>query len=232
MSDDPGIFADVTPCLRDESGRLAPTPFTVQCGWDRLASMTTHFVLDPAGRALLATVAGVSDTQLRASTPCQGRTVGELIQHLVGLTVAFRAAADKELGPLTDTSPDQNGWPTLQDGWRTALVEQVPALVAAWHAEEAWDGMTRAGGVDLPGQVAGLVALDELVLHGWDLARSTGQDYRLDEQTAAVCLEFVSGFDPAGTPGMFGPAVPVDGDAPVLDRVVARSGRDPAWSPS
>jgi uncharacterized protein (TIGR03086 family) len=194
--------------------------------------MPTHIDLDPAGRALLAVVSRVRDTQLRGSTPCQGRTVGELIQHLVGLTVAFRAAADKELGPLTDTSPDQNGWPPLEDGWRTALEEQVPALVQAWRAEQAWDGMTRAGGVDLPGEVAGLVALDELVLHGWDLARSTGQDYRLDEDTAAVCLEFVSGFDAAGTPGMFGPAVPVDGDAPALDRVVARSGRDPAWSPS
>ncbi|MGV1009902.1 MAG: TIGR03086 family metal-binding protein [Dermatophilaceae bacterium] len=194
--------------------------------------MGTHIDLDPAGRALLATVSRVKDTQLAASTPCQGRTVAELIQHLVALSVAFRAAADKELGPLTDTSPDQNGWPTLQDGWRTALQEQVPALVAAWQPEEAWGGMTRAGGVDLPGEVAGLVALDELVLHGWDLARPTGQDYRLDEQTAAVCLEFVSGFDAAGTPGMFGPAVPVDGDATVLDRVVARSGRDPAWSPS
>ena len=194
--------------------------------------MTTHIDLEPAGRALLATVSGVRDTQLDGSTPCEGRTVGELIQHLVGLTVAFRAAADKELGPLTDTSPDANGWPTLEDGWRTALEKQVPVLVQAWHAEGAWEGMTQAGGVDLPGEVAGLVALDELILHGWDLARATGQAYRLEEETAAVCLDFVNGFDAAGTPGMFGPAVSVAGDAPVLDRVVARSGRDPDWSPS
>ncbi len=37
--------------------------------------------------------------------------------------------------------------------------------------------MTKAGGVDLPGEVAGLVALDELVVHGWDVARATGQAY-------------------------------------------------------
>ena len=30
----------------------------------------------------------------------------------------------------------------------------------------------------------------------------------------------------------FGPAVPVPDDAPLLDQVVALTGRDPAWSPS
>lgn len=37
-----------------------------------------------------------------------------------------------------------------------------------------------AGGVDLPRQVAGLVALDEVVLHGWDVAKATGQPYNVE----------------------------------------------------
>lgn len=82
-----------------------------------------------------------------------------------------RAAAAKDLGEWTDTSPDDTGWPDLEDGWRDTLRQRLPALVEAWRSPEAWDGMTRAGGVDLPGEVAGLVALNELVLHGWDLAR-------------------------------------------------------------
>jgi hypothetical protein len=40
--------------------------------------------------------------------------------------------------------------------------------------------MTEVGGNTLPGEVTGVVALDEVVLHGWDLARATGQDYRCD----------------------------------------------------
>lgn len=193
--------------------------------------MTAPIDLEPAGRALLATVSGVTDADLALATPCEGRTVGELIQHLVGLSLAFRAAGEKELGPLTDTSPDADGWPALEDGWRAALQDRVPALVEAWRAEAAWDGMTQAGGVDLPGEVAGLVALDELVLHGWDLARATGQPYELDEESAAACLAFVSDFDVDGTPGLFGPAVPVAGHASPLDRLVARAGRDPRWTP-
>ena len=194
--------------------------------------MATPIDLESAGSALLATLRGVDDAQLDRDTPCEGRTVGQLIQHLVGLTVAFRAAAAKDLGPLTVTSPDQAGWPDADDGWRAALEQQVPGLVEAWRADEAWEGMTQVGGVDLPGEVAGLVALDELVLHGWDLARSTGQEYDVDEETASACLEFVGGFDVGGTPGLFGPAVPVDDGASGLDRLVARAGRDPGWSPS
>ncbi|PUA80763.1 TIGR03086 family metal-binding protein [Nocardioides currus] len=188
--------------------------------------------LGGAGDQLLTLAARVDESHLGGPTPCEGRTVGQLIEHLVGLTAAFRAAADKELGPLTDTSPDDDGWPELQDGWRDSLAERVPALVEAWRSPDAWSGMTRAGGVDLPGEVAGLVALDELVLHGWDLARATGQDYRCDDATAAACMQFVAGFDTSGTPGLFGPATPVADDAPELDRLLARSGRDPQWSPA
>ncbi|PVG82611.1 TIGR03086 family protein [Nocardioides gansuensis] len=192
--------------------------------------MSEPIDLDTSARQLLAVAQGVTDDQLDASTPCDGRTVGQLLAHVVGLTAAFKAAADKDFGPWTDTDPDANGWPELEDGWRETLAERVPALVEAWRSPEAWQGMTRAGGVDLPGEVAGLVALDEIVLHGWDLARATGQSYECDDATAAACMAFVGQFDPSGTPGLFGPAVPVDQQASAFEQVLTRSGRDPHWS--
>ncbi|GAA1921817.1 TIGR03086 family metal-binding protein [Nocardioides hwasunensis] len=188
--------------------------------------------LVPAGERLVEVAAEVADDRLGAPTPCEGRTVGQLLQHLVGLTLAFRAAADKDLGPVTDTSPDDGGWPDVEPGWREALATQVPAMTAAWRDPVAWQGMTRAGGVDLPGEVGGLVALDELLLHGWDLARATGQPYTCDDATAEACLAFVSGFDESGTPGLFGPAASVSEDASAFERLLARSGRDPRWVPS
>lgn len=186
--------------------------------------------LGPAGERLVAVAANVTDDQLDGPTPCEGRTVGQLVQHLAGLTLAFRAAADKDLGPLTDTDPDADGWPDVEPGWREALAERMPALAAAWRNPEAWEGMTRAGGVDLPGQVGGLVALNEIVLHGWDLARATDQSYDCNDATARACMAFVAGFDEGGTPGLFGPAVEVDAGASAFEQVLARSGRDPHWS--
>ncbi len=54
-------------------------------------------------------------------------------------------------------------------------------MAAAWHAPQAWEGLTRVGGGTMPATIAGQAGLSELVIHGWDLARgTTGQPYRAD----------------------------------------------------
>src|SRR5262245_45748620 len=92
-------------------------------------------------------------------------------------------------------------------------------------------GMTQAGGIDLPGEIAGVVALDELVIHGWDVARASGQRYDADARSLDAVANFVQGFSSDGTPGLFGPRVPVRDSAPQLERVIGMAGRDPNWSP-
>ncbi|MDQ3527919.1 MAG: TIGR03086 family metal-binding protein, partial [Actinomycetota bacterium] len=117
-------------------------------------------------------------------------------------------------------------------GWAARIPRTVETLVRAWHRPEAWTGQTRAGGVDLPGEVAGLVALNEVVLHGWDLARATGQGYDIDDATATAVLGFVSQIGDHEREAMFGPALPAPDDADALDHALALSGRDPRWEPS
>lgn len=187
--------------------------------------------LAPAAARLAAVADRVTDSQLDLPTPNRGRRVRDLLAHVVGLAEAFRACADKDFGPWTDTDPSAAGDPELEPDWRDRLAARLPALVTAWQARAAWQGLTRAGGIELAGEVAGVVALDELVLHGWDLARATGQPYDCDDATARVLEQFAQGFDPGGTPGLFGPAVDVADDAPLFDRVLGRTGRDPAWAP-
>ncbi len=79
-----------------------------------------------------------------------------------------------------------------------------------------------------PARWRGSVALTEVVVHGWDLARATGQPYDIDAATADAMLPHVAQFA-AEEPveGLFGRAVPVADDAPVLDRIVGMTGRDP-----
>jgi uncharacterized protein (TIGR03086 family) len=85
----------------------------------------------------------------------------------------------------------------------------------------------------MPAAGIAVVSLDELVLHGWDLARATGQAYDADLASVQACLGFVeAAARPEGVPGLFGPPIPVPQDAPVLDRLVGLSGRDPAWTPA
>ncbi|MGP3632567.1 TIGR03086 family metal-binding protein [Streptomyces sp. 24-1644] len=194
---------------------------------------TTRPALDlkPAAEQIRALLGPIEDRQLSGPTPCPDYAVRELLAHLVGLATAFRDAGRKDLGPTTDTAPDA-ALPVLGEDWREALPRLLDELVAAWHSPAAVEGMTRAGGVDLPGEVAGLVARNELVIHGWDLARSTGQDFRADEADLRSSEALLAPEE--GGPGssdIFGPPVPVAAGAPFLDRVIALSGRRPDWRP-
>ncbi|MCY0946867.1 TIGR03086 family metal-binding protein [Streptomyces antarcticus] len=194
---------------------------------------TTTFDLGPQALIVARLAAAVPDARLADRTPCPAYTVGDLLGHLAGLAVAFRDAARKDLGPTTDTSPDSTA-PTLPADWREDLPRVLGELAEAWKDPAAWTGMTRAGGVDLPGDVAAAVATDELLVHGWDLARATGQPYAPDQAALSASYAFLlaSAEEGNGGGGIFGPVVPVPDDAPLLDRAVGLSGRDPGWSPS
>ena len=75
-----------------------------------------------------------------------------------------------------------------------------------------------------------MVALTEVVVHGWDVARSTRQNYDVDDEVAEALLAHLVGFTAAGpVEGLFGPSVEISDDAPAFDRAIALSGRDPSW---
>lgn len=193
-------------------------------------SDTTILDLGPQARIVALLAAGVQDGRLAGPTPCPEYAVSDLLAHLAGLAVAFRDAARKDLGPTTDTVPDVSG-SSLPADWREELPRVLGELAEAWRDPAAWTGMTRAGGVDLPGEVAGLVAVDELVIHGWDLARATGQDYAPDPAALRASHAFLlASAEEGGDREIFGPVVPVPDDAPLLDLAIGLSGRDPNWT--
>ena len=189
--------------------------------------------LEPAARRLADLVGGVPDGLLDAPTPCPAYTLGDLLDHVGGAALAFTGAAVKDTGDVTSHAPSGDA-SRLGDDWRSRIPRDLLALAAAWRDPDAWTGMTKAGGVELPGEVAGLVALDEIVVHGWDVARATGQAYDCDTASLEAVLAFVSQFSEPGQEemraGLFGPVVEVPEDAPLLDRVIGLTGRDPAWS--
>ncbi|MEU9305530.1 TIGR03086 family metal-binding protein [Streptomyces sp. NPDC048269] len=194
---------------------------------------TTTLDLGPQARIVARLAEGVQDTRLADRTPCPAYSVSDLLGHLAGLAVAFRDAARKDLGPTTDTAPGAAA-PSLPADWREELPRVLGELAEAWRDPAAWTGMTRAGGVDLPGEIAAAVAVDELVIHGWDLARATGQEYTPDQAALRASHAFLlaAAEDESRGGGIFGAVVPVPDDAPLLDRAVGLSGRHPGWTPS
>ena len=187
--------------------------------------MTTHPDLVPAARRLADLVAAVPDDALGRPTPCERYTVGDLLDHIDGAALAFRAAAQKQPLPGAASGDAAN----LPSDWRSRIPHDVMAAAEAWSDADAWTGMTAAGGVDLPGEVAGVVALDELVVHGWDLAKATGQPAGYEGPELEAVYGMVQHFRASGVEGLFGPLVEIPEEAPLLDRILGVAGRDPGW---
>jgi uncharacterized protein (TIGR03086 family) len=155
-----------------------------------------------------------------------------MLDHVDGLSMAFTAAADKSMLAGGSQAPSADG-SRLGEQWRTRIRDRLAGLARAWRDEAAWQGMTKAGGIDVPGEVAGVIALNEVIVHGWDIAVASGQRFACEAPQVEAAYAFVQASvaqNPHGSPGLFGPPVPVPDTAPLLDRLIGLTGRDPAWS--
>ena len=82
------------------------------------------------------------------------------------------------------------------------------------------------------------VVSEDLVLHGWDLARATGQDDTIDPDDVERMWPSAHTIgEEMRTPNFFGPGIVVYGpevevaaDAPLQDRLLGAIGRDPGWA--
>jgi uncharacterized protein (TIGR03086 family) len=186
---------------------------------------------DPAVTRLTTLLRGVPDDALTAPTPCPDWSVATLLDHVVGLTWAFTATAQKSTdAPGTSSAPVASA-EHLDPSWRDTLPGGLEALSQAWKDPAAWEGLSQAGGVTMPGAVLGTVALNELTVHSWDLARATSQPFDPDPRTLQAIIALMAQSPDEGSPGMFGPPLRLGADAPTVDRAVGLSGRDPQWKP-
>jgi len=89
---------------------------------------------------------------------------------------------------------------------------------------------------EMPGEIAGLVALNELAIQGWDVARGAGAVYGPDMDAVVACRDFVLQFSGPGSEeqraGGFGPVVTSPAGATPFEELIALSGREPNWAPS
>lgn len=196
---------------------------------DPVAPQPVAFDLGPAATELTRLIAGTDDHQLTNPTPAS-YTVATLLDHLDGLSVAFRVAVVDGIDPATD-GPEPDGV-ALASGWRSRIPEQLDALATVWRAPATWTTTVTVAGATLPAPAMARVVLGELVLHGWDLARGTRQAFRCDPTSLAEVLAYTRATAEPGAQrdGLFGPVVPVPPDAPRLHQALGFAGRDPRWS--
>lgn len=181
---------------------------------------------------MAATVRAITPDQLANQTPCAEYDVRALVNHLLFWGPSLAAAGNKEIVPPSAAAESDVDLTT--GDWRSALLTTLDDMDEAWTPQEAWEGATRiVGPTETPSRVIGGMIVGELVVHGWDLASATGQELTLDDDLLAFLLDELSaGAEQGRQMGVYGPEVPVPGDAPTLDRVLGLTGREPAWAMS
>lgn len=183
-----------------------------------------------AGAAEAARVAaGITDDQLAtAATPCPGMNTRALVNHWVAY-----AGTGMELRARRVAYPDDLAERdfTAAPDWAAAFGTQLDKAVAAWSDPAAWQGDIDMGGQPTPAAEIAKMLYMELLLHGWDVARATGQTFHADAESGALLLDIVT--EQAAMYRQydgFGEPTAVAADASDFEKAVALSGRDLNWS--
>jgi uncharacterized protein (TIGR03086 family) len=175
-------------------------------------------------------VAGVKAEEWGNQSPCEKWTARDVVDHIVSMHGVMLMPVGRALNPGLSVQDD----PLAAFQGARAAIEAV--LEDRMLAEAECD--TPAGRMTAESQIDQVIS-DDLVLHGWDLARATGQDEAMDPadverlwaSNSAIPADVIERYRRPGAfgPGIevFGPEVPVADGAPLQDRLLGFIGRQP-----
>jgi uncharacterized protein (TIGR03086 family) len=191
-----------------------------------MSEMTTTDAIGEACRTMTGIVRAAADTDLDSPTPCTDFDLRTLLTHFAGTTSGFARA-----GSSGDLDPD-DPWGSkveLSDDWPSRLADNLSQIASGWGRADAWDGSVE--GSRMPARALGEMGLIEVMLHGWDVARASGQSVEISDGLGAELLRCVSATAEQGRQfHAYGPEVEVAGDASDLDKALGLAGRDPNWT--
>ena len=169
-----------------------------------------------------STIVEAAGEQWDAPTPCEGWTVRDVVAHVVETERDFLHRMELDPGPPPDLSDPAAGF-------RVHAAAVADVLAVDGVADRAYDGFF--GPTTIGATMADFYGWD-LVVHGSDVARATGQPWQVADEEAASLHATADGWgDALYGEGICAGPVPVPEDASATDRLLARLGRDPAWQP-
>ena len=170
--------------------------------------------------AFLEKVAAVGDDQWSSPSPCAEWTARDIVGHIVNTQGMFLGFVGREMDPHPTVEEDPLAAAQAATGRIRADLED-PALAA-----ETFEGFMGTQAFETA--VDRFLSVD-LVVHGWDLARATGQDDTIPPTDVAELQEAVKEFpeEAMRNPQAFGPEVQVPDDASDQDKLLAFLGRQP-----
>ena len=157
--------------------------------------------LEQAIETTRGVLAKVQPDQMGQPTTCASWKVSDLINHVVGMHFFFASTARGE-ERSSDAPPD------FSAGDFAATFDQgAAASVEAFTADGAMERTMHLPFGDMPGSAFVAIAATDTFMHGWDLAKATGQPSDLAPDLASSLL---AGIRPMISDGFRGP----DGKAP------------------
>jgi uncharacterized protein (TIGR03086 family) len=167
-------------------------------------------------------VEAITPAQLAEPSLCPGWPVHSELNHLVGGMRIFAAQLSR-----TDAGADHEAdW--LGDDPHRAYAHAADLDRAAWHHPDALATTVHLSFGPVPGPMAALIHLTEVLVHGVDLAVVTSQEHRVDQHQCEHMLATMRSMnlDTYRQPGMFGAERAAPDDAPAHRRLLAFLGRD------
>lgn len=149
-------------------------------------------------------------------TPCADLTCHQLVDHLMVSLQQLGAMAGGSV-----TIPEQGSA-------ESRVSETAAQAIDAWRSRGLDGTVPGPAGAETPASfLAGILPI-ELVLHGWDIAQSTGQPLRVSDEVVGHVAGLAEGVVPGGRQGgSFGPEQQPAPGASALDRLAAFAGRTP-----
>ncbi|MFB7500732.1 TIGR03086 family metal-binding protein [Streptomyces sp. NPDC056161] len=184
--------------------------------------------LTAAAAELARLIKGVDEAQFPLLTPGADQTVQGLLNHIVAWSPVVEAIGAGM--PLAPGRPDES-ISYLPGDWRGRLLASLDRISESWYSDATWEGRTELGFANVPTVVIGEKTIIEYVVHGWDLAKATGQELIVAPEVAATTLRAVRATaEESRRAGMFGPDVAVPESAGALAQALGASGRNPGWT--
>jgi uncharacterized protein (TIGR03086 family) len=199
--------------------RLERAAVTGDAGPDEWAAAPAELNPLTSANATLAVLQhvlrGIGEEELGTSTPCTEFTVGQLETHLLGSLSSLTSLAGGTLAPAAAGDLESR------------VAHAAQQAVETWM-ERGLEGTVQAGPRELPASIAASILSVEFLIHAWDFASATGQKLTVSDEVTNYVLDLA---EQIVTPELresagFNPAIPISGEAPALDRLVAFSGRD------
>jgi uncharacterized protein (TIGR03086 family) len=173
-------------------------------------------------------VTGAAKTApLDTKTPCPDWDLRTLLNHTI-LWTAYSAERRAHGESVAEDLMSKDF--TAEPGYAEAYQAQIAKAVHAWSDPEVWAGDRSVMGSAMPAADIAAMLIMEMVLHGWDVAKATGQDYHCNGELAQAVLQTVQAQGEMFRQYQgFAAAVQVPDDASAFDRALGLSGRHPSW---